>query len=105
MPDEFLDRLSISEREAIWCNTLDAAGRVLFVCRFERRTVGFAACGPNRDQDKDFSLVGELYAIYVLPDFWGRGCGHALWKRIEKEIASAKFEELNIWVLGANARA
>ena len=35
MPDEFLDRLSISEREAIWRNTLDAAGRELLVCRSE----------------------------------------------------------------------
>lgn len=105
MPDEFLDRLSVSDRDASWRKALDAAGRILLVCRSGGQTVGFAACGPTRDQDKDASLVGKLYAIYVLPDFWGGGCGHALWKRVEKEIALAKFEELNVWVLDANTHA
>lgn len=73
MPDEFLDRLSVSDREASWRKALHAAGRIFLVCRSERQTVGFAACGPTRDQDKDASLVDELYAIYVLPDFWGGG--------------------------------
>jgi len=95
MPDEFLDRLSVSDREASWRKALDAAGRTLLVCRSERQTVG-AACGPTRYQDKDASLVGELYAFYVLPDFWGGECGHALWKCVEKEIALAKFDELNV---------
>jgi GNAT superfamily N-acetyltransferase len=66
--------------------------------------VGFAACGPTRDLDKDAALVGELYAIYVLPDFWGEGCGHAMCERLEM-LTSAKFIQVNLWVLDGNARA
>jgi len=67
--------------------------------------VDFAACGPTRDLDKDAAFVGELYAIDVLPDFWGEGCGHAMCKRVERVLTSAKFIEVNLWVLDGNARA
>ena len=105
IPEEFLARLSAQDREPGWRKLIDTAGRTIFVCRPQRQTVGFAACGPTRDVDKDAALVGELYAIYVLPDFWGEGCGHAMCKRVERVLTSTKFIEANLWVLDGNARA
>lgn len=105
MPDEFLDRLSVSDREPIWHRELGATNRLVLVARSQRKTLGFTACGPSRDQDKDATLVAEVYAIYVLPDLWGQGCGYSLWRRAEKELVRAKFAELNVWVLAANERA
>ena len=105
LPDEFLDSLSLTDRENLWSKVLDQPGHDLLVCRSERQTVGFAACGPSRDLDKDASAVAEVYAIYVLPDFWGQGYGHVLWRRAEKDRALAKFMELDVWVLAANGRA
>ena len=48
--------------------------------------------------------VGELYAIHVLPEFWRKGCGRALWQRACKELRRAGFKEATVWVLEANAR-
>jgi GNAT superfamily N-acetyltransferase len=97
MPDEFLAGLSVQEREPGWRKIIDATGSMSFVCRSQRQTVGFAACGSTRDADKDPAVVGELYAIYVLPGFWGRGYGHALWRRVGRELILAKFKEVNLW--------
>ena len=105
MPDAFLDGLSVSEREASWQKFLEQPQRVLLVCRAERKTVGFASFGMTRDSDRDPASVGELYAIYVVPEFWGRGCGRALWQRARKDLLRAGFSEVTLWVLEANARA
>ena len=89
----------------MWHRVLDQPGHLLFVCRSERRTVGFVACGPSRDQDKDASTVAEVYAIYVFPDFWGQGCGHILWRRREGSCAGKIQGGQCVGVLGANERA
>jgi len=62
--------------------------------------VGFVCVGPSRDED----AVGELYAIYVLPDAWSTGAGRALIERAEKRLAR-EYEEATLWVLEANSRA
>ena len=105
MPDEFLDRLSAEPRAAMWRKVLSSSGHMLIVCRVDRRTVGFAAYGPTRDGDEDPAAVGEIYAIYVLPDYWRTGCGHLLWQRVAKELISARFREVTLWVIEANIRA
>ena len=42
------------------------------------RLVGFASVGPARDQDENLEPVGEVRAIYLLPDAWGKGLGRQL---------------------------
>jgi len=105
MPDEFLDRLSVRAREETWGKLVQAAAQRLLVCEAKGEAVGFAACGPTRDSDKDPAIVGELYAIYVLPNHWGQGCGHLLKESVEQELVRSKFKEMTLWVLEANARA
>ena len=34
-------------------------------------------------------VVGELRALYVLPEFWGKGIGRKLFGAAEKELHSA----------------
>ena len=72
-----------------------------FVAEHGGRVVGFATCGPNRDEPP----VGELYAIYVEPESWGAGAGRALIARIEHALLDAGFGEATLWVLAQNERA
>jgi ribosomal protein S18 acetylase RimI-like enzyme len=105
MADDFLDRLTIARRDTQWRRYLAMADRRLLICKEQGEVTGFAACGPSRDGDEDPALVGELYAINVAPDYWRRGCGQALVKRIIRELTRAKFALVTLWVLDANERA
>ena len=64
--------------------------------------VGFASLGPCRAEEGD--RVGELYAIYVLPEASGRGIGQALMAEVLKRLHGEGFAEAILWVLEDNPR-
>jgi ribosomal protein S18 acetylase RimI-like enzyme len=65
--------------------------------------VGFASLGP-RDFDGEEERVGELYAIYVLPDIQGRGAGRALMAEAVSRLRYDGFREAVLWVFEDNPR-
>jgi L-amino acid N-acyltransferase YncA len=66
--------------------------------------VGFADAGPTRDPESNRDLVGELYAIYVLPEAWGRGIGRALMAEVLRRLRADGFQEAILWVIEDNPR-
>jgi GNAT superfamily N-acetyltransferase len=62
--------------------------------------VGFASCGPCRDDD----LIGasEVYAIYVEPRHWSTGIGRRL---LSAALDSIDHRPVVLWVLHDNDRA
>ena len=65
--------------------------------------VGFAGVGP-RDFSTEETRVGELYAIYVLPEIHGRGVGRALMAETVSRLRGAGFGEAVLWVFADNPR-
>jgi ribosomal protein S18 acetylase RimI-like enzyme len=64
------------------------------------------ADGPGcRDTDLDNSKTGEIWGIYILPEYWRRGFGRHLCEQGQKLLASRKFETATLWVLEANEQA
>jgi GNAT superfamily N-acetyltransferase len=49
--------------------------------------------------------VGEVYALYVTPDWWSTGTGRSLMSRAVAALSDAGYERAVLWVLEANARA
>lgn len=93
IPADFLARLSAESRAASWARRIgDPAipGRVLVV-EDDGVVAGFAAFGP-----------GQLYALYLLPEYWGRGLGQALHARAVEEMSG---DSAVLWVLATNERA
>jgi GNAT superfamily N-acetyltransferase len=105
MPDQVLDHLRLGEFEATWNKNLVRPERLNLVCEMEEGLVGFAALGPSRDHDTDSAKTGEMYALYVEPDHWGKGAGRALWERALDELQARGYRDVILWVLEANARA
>jgi GNAT superfamily N-acetyltransferase len=68
------------------------------------KVVGFASCGPSRDPSADAETVGELYAVYVLPEVWGRGFGRALMQEVLDRLRGDGFLEAMLWVIEDNPR-
>ena len=78
LPASTLDAMDPRIQGASWSRvTRPASVTRLLVAERGDRIVGFAAYGPHHEPDLDGS-VGELYAIYVEPESWGTGAGHAL---------------------------
>jgi RimJ/RimL family protein N-acetyltransferase len=107
-PSEALDGLSsgLDRRAAFRRETIDAghARTYTLVCQDGDRIVGFASIGPTRDVDLDPEQVGELYAIYVLPEAWGQGVGQALMRELVNRLQDDRFSEAILWVLEDNPR-
>ena len=105
LPDEYLSGLKPEDRakrytfggndprEPMTTVAVDAAGTIL----------GFATTCAARDEDAPGH--GELAAIHVDPDCWGRGVGVALLAASRAFLLDAGFKRAVLWVLVGNVRA
>jgi GNAT superfamily N-acetyltransferase len=103
VPGEVLAEQSAERRAADLRSRLEAEGseeRTL-VAEHEGVVVGFVAVGPSRDPFVELG-TGEVYAIYVDPDLWGRGIGSALLTQAVEELRSRGHTSATLWVLEAN---
>lgn len=104
LPSDYLDRLAPVEWAARY--TFAEAGPGLphtTVAVGEDGICGFTTTGWCRDPDKEG--VGELYAIYVHPDWWGRGVGRLLIGDVRCRLVEQRFSEAVLWVLVGNELA
>ena len=72
------------------------------VAEIEGAVTGFASLGAARDDD--VAGLGELFAIYVLPDAWGSGVGRTLLAETLARLRSEGFAEAILWVFEDNPR-
>lgn len=105
-PQEFLDGLDPKVRATRWRRYLRESGETragLLVTEQDGKIVGFANVGPSRDPE--LPELGEVRAIYLLPEYWDRGLGRFLMTAALDALTSAAFPEAVLWVLEANDRA
>jgi ribosomal protein S18 acetylase RimI-like enzyme len=77
--------------------------------------IGYAIFGPERtvvsavsppaDPYERAGRTGELYALYVTPDWWSAGVGRALMDSVLAALSEAGYASAVLWVLADNARA
>lgn len=108
LPDDFLDALSseIEQRTAFWERAIRGASarrQHQLVALDGERVVGFVTFGPHEPVEDP--NVGELYAIYLDPAYWGRGYGRALFSAAERGLKADGYAAATLWVLETNARA
>lgn len=106
LAEEYLERLSVEDREAMWLGAFSDPGLRggAFVAEVDGRIVGFASFGPSRDEDVP-EQTGEVPAIYVDPSVMGKGVGRELLEEATAELRLAGFSRATLWVLEANERA
>ncbi len=105
MPDAYLDGLDLDRRIAGWRRSWERGlpGYGVLVPVLDGGVVGFAGTGPCRDEG--FGGLGELYAINLHPDAWGRGAGSALLRAAEQVLTERGHAEAVLWVVPGNTRA
>jgi GNAT superfamily N-acetyltransferase len=67
--------------------------------------VGWTSIGPYRGDDAPAPGPGEIAALYLDPDRWGRGVGRVLLRYAVEQLAVARLEPVLLWVLEGNGRA
>src|SRR6185437_4124435 len=109
MPDVYLDQLDVERRRAGWERNIAGTewprSGTLVATEAHGNVVGFANIGPARDGDGDPLVIGELAAIYLLPEAWGSGVGRRLMLSAVNVLRDAGYAEAILWVLEGNERA
>ena len=100
---ERLAGLDVEARAAHWRLWLSEPQphEAVFVAEEAGRPVAFSWAGESREA----ADLGELYAIYALPEAWGSGAGPALMASALAALREAGFRAAVLWVLDDNPRA
>src|SRR5215813_3414439 len=68
--------------------------------------VGFGSCGPVRDPpeglDEREARVGEVYTLYVEPDFQNQGLGRRLLDALFRQLKAQGCDCVVLWMLADN---
>lgn len=105
-PDEQLAAMTVEDRQQAWTRILDhpprtGMTRLVATLEGEGPVVGFAVAGPARHDE----AIGEVHALNVDPDAWGRGVGGALLEAATDHLVDQGFEAAVLWVATGNVRA
>jgi GNAT superfamily N-acetyltransferase len=104
LPDDYLDQLRPEDRAQKYdFANLDPLKPQTIVAVEEGLIQGFATTAPSRDSN--LAGHGELYALYVDPEQWGRGIGVALVSAARARLFNLGFRNAVLWVLVGNVRA
>ena len=71
------------------------------VAKDKEKVVGFAVYGSSRDED--LVNAGEIVAIYVLSDYYGRKIGYRLMNEAFSRLS--EYNTVFLWVFEKNERA
>lgn len=96
----FLVGLSAQRREVGWAAVIEREPRdVRVAVDGDGTIVGFGSCGRNRGGD---GQVGEVFTLYVGPDWQNQGIGRALLLALFERLVAQGCASAIIWVLRDN---
>ena len=93
----YLDKMSLEKCEEIAYRWLDN----ILVAKDSGRVIGFVGYGKCRNED--LTDAGEVFAIYVLKEYYGKGVGKALMDAALNLLRD--YSQIAVWVLEGNKRA
>ncbi len=108
VPAAVLDAIDLNERTAQWHQNLiedvlpdGTPSPANLVAEVDGVVAGFACVGVWRDAPVD-QTSGELWAMYVHPDYWGIGVGYALMTATMTIFAAQGVSKAFLWVIDEN---
>ena len=104
MPSDYLEQLRPEDRAAHYTFGEPTSVSSHWTVALEKdRLIGFVNSGRCRDSDTQDH--GEIFALYVDPDFWRQGVGRALMESAQANFRQMGWHTANLWVLEGNMRA
>ncbi|PWJ85037.1 L-amino acid N-acyltransferase YncA [Pseudaminobacter salicylatoxidans] len=87
---------------AWWSNAIQRAATVLVV-EIGGRVAGYATVGRNRA--RELPQQGEIYELYLRPEYQGIGLGSRLFAAAREKLAAHGLKGLVVWALEDNDNA
>ena len=104
IPDEFLKAMTVEKRQAYWREAIEFSDPQILVALDADKVIGFVGYDRSRDAGTK-STVGEIWALYVMPEHWRQGVGLALWDGARDGLKDEGCTQVTLWALVANERA
>ena len=102
IPGNELDKL-INRRGPDWWDSAIRKGSRITILQFGDRIAGYANYGRNRARSLFYD--GEIYEIYLRPEFQGLGFGRRLFSAARKDLNQSGLKSLVVWALSDNEPA
>ena len=99
IPGPELDKL-INRRGPHWWESAIRKGSRVSVLVFGDRIAGYANYGRNRARSLHYE--GEIYELYLRPEFQGLGFGRRLFSSAKRDLAHSGLDSMVIWALSDN---
>ena len=93
---EYLEKLTPEKCEEMAFRWRDN----ILVAKEGERVIGFVGFGDHGPEEPD---MGEVFALYVLPEYHGTGVGRQLMDAALEKLAS--YPHICLWLVKGNARA
>lgn len=108
--DAYLQSLTVEDYVDKWQEWLGLDKSRTDIAYCEGNPAGFISYGPIRtrlpsDRGMIPQYAGEVYALYVHPDYLRKGIGRHLLLSARKDMAENKMKSFLLWVLKNNDRA
>jgi ribosomal protein S18 acetylase RimI-like enzyme len=102
IPGPELDKL-INRRGPQWWDSAIRKGSRVAVLAFGECVAGYANYGRNRARSLYYD--GEIYELYLRPEFQGLGFGRRLFTAARRDLQQSGLQSLVIWALSDNEPA
>lgn len=104
IPDRILDNITEDKREKYFQKALLAKLEEDAIIYEDNEATGFITLGKCRDKDKP-ETYGEVWGIYLAPQFWHAGMGTKLINWGLEELRKRGYKKATLWVLEDNVSA
>ena len=105
----YLDEFTVEMRIPKWQEHFDSGESNAMLAYIDGNAVGFVDYGSLRTPPAGMSKIrplysGEIYALYLMPEYFRQGVGTALIQQAVAALKEQKHQSMCLWVLDKNKR-
>ncbi len=101
LPPRILTGMSPARRALIWQKVItQRPGDTIVISPDNGPIIGFGSCG--RQTDPILETAGEIYTLYILPDWQNQGAGRTLMRALFGHLLRTGYVDAALWVLAGN---
>lgn len=105
VPEEYLNQLNYKKRAERFKISLQTNADDTYVIEKNDLLLGFIIFGNCRDEDLNQNSIGEIWGIYLAPEYWRQGIGTKLFRFGERILLEQGYKTIVLWVFAENTES